>query len=57
MIQTDKIINDAKEKLWIGTIAELHKKAQFVRITNAGLKESHPHDLGLMDQAPNYEVG
>ncbi len=38
------------------TISELHKKARFVRITNAGLKESHPHDLGEIDQAPNYEA-
>lgn len=35
-------------------IHELQKKARFIRITNAGLKESHPHDLGQVDAAPNY---
>ena len=39
------------------TIEELRKNAKFVKITGASLKESHPHDLGLMDAAPNYEVG
>ena len=36
------------------TIAELHEKAQFVRITGAGLKESHPHDIQITKEAPNY---
>ena len=35
------------------TIAELHEKAQFVRITGAGLKESHPHDIQITKEAPN----
>ncbi|MEK7624079.1 MAG: IMP dehydrogenase [Patescibacteria group bacterium] len=38
------------------TIPELQKKARFVRITNASLKESHPHDLDQMESAPNYSV-
>ena len=38
------------------TIAELHEKAQFVRITGAGLKESHPHDIYITKEAPNYSV-
>ena len=29
------------------TIEELHEKAQFIRITGAGLKESHPHDIQI----------
>ncbi|MEE0859300.1 MAG: IMP dehydrogenase [Acutalibacteraceae bacterium] len=37
-----------------GTIEELHQKAQFVRITGAGLKESHPHDISITKEAPNY---
>ena len=37
-----------------GTIAELHEKAQFVKITGAGLKESHPHDIQITKEAPNY---
>ncbi len=36
------------------TIQELHDKAQFVRITGAGLKESHPHDIQITKEAPNY---
>lgn len=39
------------------SIAELQEKAQFVRITNAGLKESHPHDIVITKEAPNYSVG
>ncbi len=38
------------------TIEELQKKAQFVRITGAGLKESHPHDIYITKEAPNYSV-
>jgi len=37
------------------TLAELHHKARFVRITAAGLKESHPHDVVITKEAPNYE--
>jgi IMP dehydrogenase len=33
---------------------ELHKKAQFIRISNAGLKESHVHDVAITKEAPNY---
>lgn len=36
------------------TIEELHEKAQFVKITGAGLKESHPHDIQITKEAPNY---
>jgi IMP dehydrogenase len=36
------------------TIAELQKRAQFVRITNAGLSESHVHDVAITREAPNY---
>jgi len=38
------------------TIPELQAKAQFVRITGAGLKESHPHDIHITKEAPNYTV-
>jgi len=38
------------------TIPELQQKAQFVRITGAGLKESHPHDIHITKEAPNYTV-
>src|SRR5699024_9260321 len=36
------------------TIAEMQERARFVRITSAGLKESHPHDIQLTVEAPNY---
>ncbi|TAH03446.1 MAG: IMP dehydrogenase, partial [Sphingobacteriales bacterium] len=35
-------------------IANLQDKAQFVRITNAGMKESHAHDVDITKEAPNY---
>jgi IMP dehydrogenase len=38
------------------TIAELQAKARFIRITPAGLKESHVHDVIIMKEAPNYWV-
>jgi IMP dehydrogenase len=36
------------------TIEELHAKGSFVRITSAGLRESHPHDIQMTIEAPNY---
>ena len=39
-----------------GTIDELHEKAQFVRLTSAGLKESHAHDVMITKEAPNYRL-
>jgi IMP dehydrogenase len=33
---------------------ELHQKAKFIRITNASLRESHPHDVTIVKEAPNY---
>ena len=36
------------------TLEELREKARFVRITNAGLVESHPHDVMITKEAPNY---
>lgn len=36
------------------TIPELQDRGQFVRITSAGLKESHPHDIQMTIEAPNY---
>jgi IMP dehydrogenase len=36
------------------TIAELQQRGRFVRITSAGLKESHPHDIQMTTEAPNY---
>jgi IMP dehydrogenase len=36
------------------TIPELKERARFIRITNAGLKESHVHDVTITREAPNY---
>ncbi|WP_127842516.1 IMP dehydrogenase [Actinomyces wuliandei] len=36
------------------SVAELKERGQFVRITSAGLKESHPHDVKMTVEAPNY---
>ena len=36
------------------TVLDLKEKAQFVKISNAGLKESHPHDVDNIKEAPNY---
>ena len=38
------------------TIAEVHKKAKFTRITEAGMRESHVHDVSITKEAPNYHV-
>ncbi len=37
-------------------IEELQAKSQFVRITGAGLRESHPHDISITKEAPNYST-
>ena len=38
------------------SIADLHERAQFVRITGAGLRESHVHDVTITEEAPNYRM-
>jgi len=37
-------------------IEEMQSKTSFIRITNAGLIESHPHDISITKEAPNYQV-
>ena len=37
-------------------IAALHENAEFIRITGAGLKESHPHDISITKESPNYSL-
>jgi IMP dehydrogenase len=39
-----------------GTIAEMQEKTRFVRISVAGLKEAHVHDVLITKEAPNYQV-
>ena len=36
------------------TISELQDKGQFIKITASGIKESHPHDVTITKEAPNY---
>ena len=38
------------------TISELHEKARFIRVTSAGLRESHVHDVIITKEAPNYRI-
>ncbi len=38
------------------TVAELQERARFVRITSSGLRESHPHDVTITQESPNYSV-
>jgi len=37
-------------------IPEMRSKPQFVRITNAGVRESHVHDVAITKEAPNYRI-
>ncbi len=37
-------------------LADLRAKARFARITNAGLIESHPHDVFVTKESPNYQA-
>jgi IMP dehydrogenase len=36
------------------SIADFHNKAEFIQITNAGLRESHTHDVTITRESPNY---
>ena len=39
-----------------GTIHEMQRKPQFVRVTGAGMRESHVHDVAITKEAPNYRM-
>ncbi len=39
------------------TITDMHKNAKFVEISSAGIKESHVHDVQIVKEAPNYNLG
>ena len=39
-----------------GTIAELQRKAKLIRVTPAGARESHVHDVTITKEAPNYRM-
>jgi IMP dehydrogenase len=40
----------------VRTVDELRARARFVRVSQAGLRESHPHDVTITKEAPNYEI-
>ena len=40
----------------VDTVADLKKKGRFIQITPAGLRESHPHDVVITKEAPNYRL-
>jgi len=40
----------------VNTIDKLRKEGKFIKITNAGLRESHPHDITITREAPNYWI-
>jgi IMP dehydrogenase len=40
----------------VRSIEELRTKTRFIRVTQAGLRESHPHDVTITKEAPNYEI-
>jgi IMP dehydrogenase len=39
-----------------GSLPELVSRAEFIKITNAGLRESHPHDVWITKEPPNYSA-
>jgi len=41
----------------VSTIDDLRTRSRFMRVTEAGLRESHPHDITITKEAPNYKVG
>jgi IMP dehydrogenase len=40
----------------VRTVPELKARGRFVRMTDAGLRESHPHDVSITKEAPNYHL-
>ena len=39
----------------VATIKEFGEKSNFIQISSAGIKESHPHEVRIMKEAPNYQ--
>ena len=56
LFQLDGGIRAAMGFCGAGSMPEFRRKAKFVKITGAGLRESHPHDVTITKEAPNYEV-
>jgi len=56
---TDQLVGGLRSGMGycgVGTLAELQERSRFVRITVAGLRESHVHDVIITREAPNYQV-
>jgi IMP dehydrogenase len=56
---TDQLVGGLKSGMGycgVATLKELQERAQFVRITAAGLRESHVHDVIVTREAPNYQI-
>jgi len=56
LFQLDGGVRAAMGFCGAGSLAEFRRKAKFVKITGAGLRESHPHDVTITKEAPNYEA-
>ena len=39
-----------------GTLDELRTRARFIQVTAASVQESHPHDIAITQESPNYSV-
>src|SRR5699024_1743261 len=52
--QIDAALRAGMGSVGAGTSEELIENSQFVQITNTGLRESHPHDVQMAKEAPNY---
>jgi IMP dehydrogenase len=52
-----QLVGGLRAGMWYvgaSTIPEMQRKARFIRITPAGVRESHPHDIVISNDAPNY---
>jgi len=56
LFQLDGGVRAAMGFCGASTLPEFRRKAKFVKITGAGLRESHPHDVTITKEAPNYEA-
>ncbi len=52
-----QLVGGLRQSMWYvgaATVPELQERGKFVRITSSGLRESHPHDIQMTVEAPNY---
>ena len=50
-------VSDVGVNLGCANIDEMYRYAEFVEISAAGIKESHVHDVQIIKEAPNYNLG